>query len=141
MSEAPWQERFESRIDKTDGCWIWMLKPNVGDLGSGGGYGRFTYDNRTRYAHRIAYELWVGPIPRGYQIDHLCHNRRCVRPEHLEAVTHRENIMRSRSPMILAHLAGTCVKGHPYEGRRCLICQRERNNRYYAEGRRYRRAA
>jgi hypothetical protein len=84
------------------GCWIWTgyLTPK--------GYGRFTYLGNSRPAHRVSYELHVGPIPEGLEIDHLCHtrsagcsgdsscpHRRCVNPDHLEPVTPAENQVRS----------------------------------------------
>lgn len=62
-------------------CWEWtgVLEPT--------GYGRMSVNGRNVMAHRICYELHVGPIPDGLFLDHLCHNRRCVNPEHLEPVT------------------------------------------------------
>ena len=123
-------ERFWSRVDKSageDGCWLF-----VGWL-DGQGYGSF--NSRRISAHRFAYELVVGPIPVGYQIDHLCRVRNCVKPAHLEAVTARENTRRSLS------VAGTngrkthCIHGHAFslentridlEGKRvCRICKRK----------------
>lgn len=85
-------ERFLSKVDKrADGCWHWTaaLMPN--------GYGYFrvsTPRRRMVYAHRAAYELLVGPIPDGMVIDHLCRNKSCVNPEHLEVVTQGENVRR-----------------------------------------------
>jgi hypothetical protein len=69
-----------------DGCWEWMGGKQWG------GYGLF----RGACAHRLFYELLVGPIPAGLEIDHLCRNRSCVRPTHLEPVTHLENMRRAR---------------------------------------------
>lgn len=75
-----------------DACWVW--RGSVSPLG----YGRFHYvlAGRTVYgmAHRLVYEMAVGEIPAGMDIDHLCRNRRCVNPGHLEPVTHRENCRR-----------------------------------------------
>lgn len=92
-------ERFWEKIDLSGDCWIWTLAPNgrAGGYGRGGGYGRFTvsYKPHVRVlAHRFAYEQLVGPIPEGMELDHLCRNTRCVRPEHLEPVTMRENRLR-----------------------------------------------
>lgn len=72
------------------------------------GYGLFAMDYKSRLAHRVSYELSIGPIPQGLVIDHLCHNKACVRPSHLEAVTHSENTARWHR-----HSASTtCRRGH-----------------------------
>lgn len=92
-------ERFWARVDRTnlDGCWLWLGR--VDD----DGYGRFKLTtapghHRTVRAHRFAYEQTVGPIPDGLTLDHVrergCQHRHCVRPDHLEAVTHQENLRR-----------------------------------------------
>jgi hypothetical protein len=75
-------------VDKFTGCWLWQgyHQPN--------GYGKFSYNGQPRYAHRVSYELHVGPIPNNLVIDHLCGNTRCVNPDHLEAVTQQTNIIR-----------------------------------------------
>jgi hypothetical protein len=90
--------RFWARVEKRpDGCWIWTGVINHN------GYGRYTYarpDGRSlaSRAHRIAYELLVGPIPDGLQLDHLCRVKACVNPAHLEPVTQDENMRRTRGP-------------------------------------------
>jgi hypothetical protein len=72
-----------------DGCWIWQASDN------GVGYGQIWVCDRMVSAHRLSYELWYGePIPDGRQIDHKCHQRACVRPDHLDVVTPRENVSR-----------------------------------------------
>jgi hypothetical protein len=121
-------------------CWYW----------SGGidryGYGQIKVSKRTRAAHRIAYELFNGPIPDGLQIDHICRTRDCVNPRHLEAVTARENTLRSPvAPASINSRMTHCKRGHRLSGdnlvpsllrlqRRCLICsrmvQRERARLY-----------
>ena len=95
------------------------------------GYGRIRLgDGLKAYAHRAAYELAKGPIPDGLKIDHLCRNTRCCNPDHLEAVTDRENILRSNGVAALASRKTHCPQGHPYSGenlgitpRGCRVCR------------------
>lgn len=114
-------EQFWATVDKSGDCWIWQGPRNPE------GYGRRAHV----YAHRLAYELSKGEIPEKFVIDHLCCNPPCVNPDHLEAVTHGENLRRGRqrSPQIL------CKRGHDLnawgrmtkDGRRdCRLCQKER---------------
>ena len=93
--------------EPNSGCWLW----DAG--GNGNGYGRFRYAGRQRYAHRVVYELLVGPIPDGLQIDHLCRVRCCVNPQHMQPVTQQENIRRGLAG---AHEAVKthCPHGHAY---------------------------
>lgn len=87
------------------------------------------------YAHRIAYELVVGPIPEGLTLDHLCRVRRCVNPEHLEPVTMGENLRRGMSPAMISKRTGICKRGHSLadayrrwngEVTNCRTCYREK---------------
>jgi hypothetical protein len=82
------EERFWASVDKSGECWIWMRALHAD------GYGLFRASYPVRKmvtSHRFAYELANGPVPKGYVIDHACHNRACVRPDHLRAVTNKEN--------------------------------------------------
>jgi hypothetical protein len=74
-------DRFWAKVDKTETCWLWTASTFTG------GYGAFSWNGRTGGAHRYAYETWVGPIPEGHDVDHLCHVRRCVNPAHMQTVT------------------------------------------------------
>ena len=85
----PYEDRFKARMIPADGgCILW------GGHLSKWGYGRVTYKGRLVQAHRVAYELFKGPIPEGLQLDHLCRVRNCVNPDHLEPVTPSENTLR-----------------------------------------------
>lgn len=77
--------RFWSKIAKGEGCWIWQGPPNAQ------GYGAISYGGKRRTAHRVSYEINVGPIPEGMQIDHACRVKLCVNPKHLRVVTDGEN--------------------------------------------------
>ncbi len=83
-----WQQRFWSKVKKTDGCWFWLAAKTKG------GYGLIQVDGSLAYAHRLSYEIAHGRIPDGLQIDHLCRTRSCVCPSHLEAVAPAENTRR-----------------------------------------------
>ena len=118
-------DRVLNRVSRDDstGCWVWLgcVQAN--------GYARMTIGGRTQYAHRVSYEAFVGPIPEGLFLDHLCRNTRCVNPAHLEPVTNRENNMRGVHPWVLASKASHCVRGHkqPETGRHrtsgiCIAC-------------------
>lgn len=78
-------ERFWRKVDKSGGCWLW-----TGGLTTKG-YGHFYVDGRLVAAHRFAYERHVGPVLAGYMLDHTCHVRACVNPEHLRPVTNKQN--------------------------------------------------
>lgn len=125
--------RFLMRTNRTqDGCLEW-----VGQRGEVG-YGRFyAVGKRWVLAHRWAYERWVGPIPDGLVIDHLCRNTACVEPSHLEPVTTWENVvMRGIGPSALNARKTHCLHGHEFTaentyrhhngGRQCRTCRKER---------------
>jgi hypothetical protein len=139
-------ERFRSKCSpQASGCVLWtgstMWK----------GYGRFFVDGKTIRAHRFSYAL-SGDLPSHLQLDHLCRNRLCVNPLHLEAVTARQNVM--RSPIAPARINAEkthCPKGHSYSGanlfvrtngiRECRECGRAESRRYQARKRAERKAA
>ena len=119
---------FENRWTvQRDGCWIWNGRPK--DTG----YGQIKIGGKVINAHRAVWEAMRGPVPRGLELDHICGVRLCVNPDHLEPVTHRENILRGNSPAAKAARATECPKGHPYDaentyvrpdgkGRGCRTC-------------------
>jgi hypothetical protein len=100
------------------GCWLWPLSDN------GRGYGRMRFRGRAEQAHRVFYELIVGPIPSGMELDHTCSVTFCVNPAHLEPVPHGENVKRGRTGAVNAarQRAKThCPRGHKYAGDNLLI--------------------
>jgi hypothetical protein len=103
-------ERIMSRVDvdPATGCWMWTAGKHEK------GYGRIVVNGKQMRAHRVSYELFVGPIPEGLQIDHLCRVPGCVNPEHLEPVTSAVNTQR-RAPFVTFHAAKThCKHGHEF---------------------------
>lgn len=101
--------RFEQKVspEPTSGCWLWTgaMQPK--------GYGTVKVDGRVWLAHRAVYTAHVGPIPAGLDLDHKCRNRSCVRPDHLEPVTHAENLQRASklSPASVAAMRAACDAG------------------------------
>ena len=110
--------------------WVGYVMPN--------GYGSFSVNRTTTYTHRWLYEHWVGPIPEGLELDHLCRNRVCCNPKHLEAVPHLVNVQRGEAGKRDRDKTH-CPQGHPYAGehlyvnpntgkRLCRTCNKERRN-------------
>ncbi len=99
-------ERFWSKVDKSGSCWVWTASRNSG-------YGQFAIRTGTPVlAHRVAWELTRGPVPEGMQLDHLCRNRLCVNPDHLEPVTNRQNTLRGIGPTAVNARKTECKRGH-----------------------------
>ncbi len=138
------EDRFWSKVDKSGDCWLWTGAKSTN------GYGNFSSAGRFVVAHRVAYELTIGPIPVGLDLDHDCHNKAltckggkdcphtaCCNPSHLIPRTHQENLM--NSPNVGALTA--CRQGHPFtsentgvhvnadgsQARRCRACDRIRH--------------
>jgi hypothetical protein len=113
--------RFWAKVSPNgNGCWEWLAAKNAE------GYGQYC----GKRAHRFAFELAFGPIPEGYEIDHLCQNSSCVNPYHLDVVSHLDHIHRTHARRIPWE---SCKFGHPFTGdnlilkhgkRRCKACAR-----------------
>ena len=103
---------FWAKVDRSGGpeaCWPWTASKNAW------GYGAFSLERKSMGAHRFAYELLVGSIPDRLTLDHLCRNRACVNPHHLEAVSDRTNILRGQGQSARNALKTHCPQGHPYD--------------------------
>ncbi len=120
------------RVIPCGGCWEWTASLNDS------GYGQINVGGRPARAHRVAYEFVVGPIPDGLVIDHLCRNRTCVNPSHMEVVTRGENVRRGVGPARAAAKRlnrVACKRGHVFDegntainsrgARVCRTCRRE----------------
>lgn len=128
----PYREPFWDKVDVGHplGCWLWKRATNAY------GYGVHREDGVLHLAHRRSYELLAGPIPEGLQLDHMCRVRACVNPDHLDAVTQRENLLRGQTVTARNAAVTHCPQGHAYVGdnvfrdsrgrRYCRACQIER---------------
>jgi len=105
------------------------------------GYALFWFDGDDRLAHRFSYEAYIGPIEPGLVIDHLCHVRRCVNPNHLEAVTQKENLLRSDTFQARNAVKTHCVNGHEFDQKNTYIRKRPGGGRMCAKCCRIRTAA
>ena len=131
-------EKFLSKISVVDnGCWEWSAVKNQY------GYAQFKLNDKIIYAHRFIYEYYHGVICPDLTIDHLCRNRKCVNPLHLEQVTHKENILRGVGITAINSKKTHCPQGHKYDnentyhrvfrgniGRGCKKCSRKRVLKY-----------
>lgn len=127
---------FWARVDQGPSCWVWTGAAT-------NGYGVVKWAGRNQSAHRVAHILAIGPIPEGFQVDHVrargCTETLCVNPAHLEAVTPRENNYRSTSPAAINKQRTECINGHPFDDantylrldrpgtRECRTCARDRD--------------
>jgi hypothetical protein len=146
----PLIDRLMERVDAEGDCWVWTkrISPN--------GYGLFTAGTQGRvgqYAHMAHRQVWaelVGPIPEAMQLDHLCRNRACVNPDHMEPVTRAENMRRSAAVAVKRQKT-ECAQGHQYTPentfvdkngyRGCRICRRAASLKFAQKKRAALRAA
>lgn len=142
------EPRFWAKVDMLGSCWEWQSAKTHD------GYGTFGVGQTKAVAHRVSYELIAGPVPTGLELDHLCFNRSCVNPSHLEPVAHDENMRRASAGTKLRrdphskvtrrrHVPQShCKRGHELvganvrlintgygrTGRQCLTCYRNRKH-------------
>lgn len=143
MTEVVLPQRIQSKFKEADnGCWVWTAAL------SSTGYGRVRWEGKVWQAHRLTYSLTAGEP--GPELDHLCRNRACVNPAHMEPVSHAENIRRGEwsEGARRARMRRTeCANGHPYTAetlyvpppssraqRQCRICRSEAKKRNRAKG-------
>lgn len=132
------EDRLWSKIARVgeDECWEWTASR------TGDGYGNIRVNGRSLRAHRLVYELEIGRIPPGLELDHLCRNRACCNPAHLEVVSHQENVLRGASMTAVNARKTHCPQGHPYDEantwissvghRQCRACKKARRPLFVA---------
>lgn len=130
--QRPVADRLLAKISvDSNGCWIW-----TGAINRDSGYATFTAGPSTTVnGHRVSYETFVGPIADGLVIDHLCRVRACINPEHLEAVTQQENVLRSPVSMASRWAGRThCTRGHEYTSENTrLVPRRDNPDKFYRQ--------
>lgn len=135
-------DRFiEKVLKQPNGCWLWTAANHIANQKVGDRYGRFNLAGRTIYAHRAAFVLFKGEIADGLTVDHLCKNTLCVNPDHLEAVSQRENNLRGKGFYAQHARKLVCKRGHQFDGtktkadgrqyRHCSQCERIRSREHY----------
>lgn len=144
QGETAW-ERFEARIayEPMSGCWLWTGSTDPC------GYGKVSIRGKIISTHVVSYTKARGPVPAALELDHLCRTPQCVNPDHLEAVTRRENVLRGLSPMARNARLTHCLRGHEFTSdstypprpnrgheRRCKLCVRAASRERYAASRR-----
>ena len=133
---VPAEDRFWARVEKSDGCWNWTGHT------TGHGYGRIIVDGKKMQAHVYSYVLHGGVVPKGWVVDHLCHNRdvsclgggacphrRCMNPAHLEAVTNRSNLLRGHTIVARQSEQTRCKRDHPLSGDNLIVRRGKRECR------------
>jgi|NitcycUWRG01K112_1040325.scaffolds.fasta_scaffold00048_2 HNH endonuclease len=136
MTDDVLEERFWAKVDASGDCWEWTAALDRG-------YGIFNTDSRTEYAHRYSWETLVGVIPINKHLDHLCRNKRCVNPDHLEPVTNQENTKRGAAASVQRNRARRqthCKMNHEFTeknthintngARICRECHRNRTRAF-----------
>lgn len=127
-------ERLDERkIIDENGCWIWS-----GPLAHGTGYGSLHWRGGPKLVHRVSYIVYKGEIESKMVIDHLCRNKLCFNPDHLESVTTKENILRGTSPAAINSKKEYCINGHnleenayTYDSKRlCRVCRKDAAKRF-----------
>jgi hypothetical protein len=138
--------RFDAKVSVVPitGCWLWL-----GTIDRDG-YAKHRLPDRWVSGHRFAYQAYRGEIPEGLTLDHLCRNRWCVNPAHLEPVTTRVNTLRGDGPSAVYARSTHCIREHSFDDhgyrdsrgkRQCRVCSRMRwLAHYYRSGRTVRRA-
>lgn len=112
------QERIDFYVQREGDCWIWTGKRLPA------GYGRMSYGGKWNLAHRMSYTHLVGPIPEGLDLDHLCRNRACVNPAHLEPVTRSVNLRRGVGGPAINAAKTHCIRGHEFTPENTAIAER-----------------